>query len=233
MSTLTQNKRQLLTSGYIRELGIKFKLYAIFPSSIIDVVYLFHKYCDLWNNQCKSTRIEIIKETNAIKALHYEVCNAFGEFIVEHGSTFKWRVKISSKISNLYIGIIKFKFNDDMLTQHLYDNDCYSQYDEDISNKTKSYHGYFYAMGERVIAYNGKTEKYAKNYERNGEFDILEMTLDLKTNISSNLGTISYNINGHGVDYGNAYDKIGNNESDKHCLYVCIYSSRDQTVQLL
>ena len=184
MATVGSHKQELLVAGYVREIEIMYKLINI-PVEIIDIIYLFQQFCDVWNKQYihKDILLDSIANTITFTSdIKVVVATAYGTNMIEDG-IHKWKIKILSISSDVessavpLVGIIK---SDEQVLKKYLDNPAW-EYD---GYQFCAGSGFFYGMNNP----NDRKDVFSK-LTWNKANDILHVILDL------NQGTLQFGIN--------------------------------------
>ena len=105
----------MLVAGYVRHIEIIYKMTSV-PKPIIDIIYLFQQFCDLWSKTYTHHGISINDMANTIIVTAgddtFKSRTAYGSNVIEDG-IHKWKIKILSIRYDFsfagvpFIGIIK------------------------------------------------------------------------------------------------------------------------------
>ena len=204
--------RTLLVWGYIRRVGKQYRSLSI-PLEINDIIYLYQRLYDQWNQEIKhrDRHVSVDTDKSIITINTNYQWTIYGTKIVKEGE-FSWKVKIISFNRNEtshypYIGIVVEKDKEDF------------QDDDDFAAI-----GYQLCGGSgRLYAFSDVQEE--KELERDiwvNDGDILEMSLNLDEQ------TLSYKIND--TDFGALFTGV---KPDQYRLALGVGRCKDSQFQLL
>ena len=189
----TSTVQKLLVAGYMRKVE-KNHISLTIPAEINDIIYLYQRYCDQWDDEISSDDINIDEQSSIITIDDNEYCTAFGKHIVTQG-IFVWRLKfVTVKRDGWhappYVGIMEN--NDKNIKQ--YGGNSMGLWERD---------GYQLCTGNSTLCGPSNEDHIiTDNYQClwTKQDDILEITLDL------NQLTLSFKVNDK--DYGIAFSNI-------------------------
>ena len=182
MATVKNYKQELLIAGYVRKIEIVYNIINI-PADIIDIIYLFHLFCNRWNEKYTHNDMLIDGTTNKI-TLNGDIsfATAYGCNVIANG-IHKWKIKVLS-ISyesgfKAYpcVGIIED--NEENLEKH-------------VDNSHWEHIGYQFCAGNGMcFGMNDPNEQINTGLRWKTPNDVIEITLDL------NQGTLQFAVNGN------------------------------------
>eukprot|EP01084_Bolivina_argentea_P212858 361726_1 len=219
------DKRHILTIGYVHNIKMQCNLAAIVPSEIVNIIYLYHKYCDTWNKKYISNKyIEFDEHSNQVTTLTNSINTIYGNIVLENGS-YTWQLKLikstwQSKQRNNQQPFIGFIVDEHSILERYKDS-----YDWYCPN------GYIFCGGDETCgADHINTRPHWTYHTEDGilffhnDDDILEITLDLDKR------TISLSVNGCEPIIPKSFD--GSIKKNKYRLVVT-FEGIDNAIQLL
>ena len=214
IGTASNEERELLCFGYVREIEQEIILSNIIPKDIKNIIYSFCNCCDSWDLEYNnSNKVNIVGST--LIAINDSSSTNYGNQIIKNNEYYTWKLRLKSRKKNSYahqpnIGVIEN------------DKNILFQYKNNSTNWYGA-KGYYLSSTSKLIFGNSGIKKYEATFQNKG--DIMEMTLDLRNN------TLSYCINNN--DFGIAIKNISCDDNKGYRLAVSMHCGIGTAVELL